>query len=78
MLYVVWPVWSLLYGAARNGDVKIGVTEVTSFLFALPLVTLLRAVGESRSLRLFYLCVFSLAIVVILSFGLFVPLPESG
>lgn len=78
LLFLVWPVWSLLYGAARRGDVRIGINEVTPFLFTLPLVTVLPCVDEKRGLRLFYACMLSLAAVVVVSFGLFVLFPDSG
>jgi len=78
LLFVVWPAWSLLYGVTRNGDVKIGFSEVTPFVFALPLASVLPVVNERRALRLFYACVLSLTIVVIIPFGLFVLFPDSG
>lgn len=78
LLLVVWPLWSLLYGVVQKGDVVIGLTEVTPFLFALPLVTVVRVAGEKRSLRLFYACMFSLAIVVVVSFRLFSLFPEGA
>ncbi len=78
LLFVVWPLWSLLYGAARKSDVTVGLTEVTPFLFALPLVTVLRVAGEKTALRLFYACMLSLATVVIISFGLLILFPEGA
>src|SRR5437016_3302830 len=33
LLFVVWPCWSLLFGVVRNGDVLIGISQVTPFLF---------------------------------------------
>jgi hypothetical protein len=78
LLFVAWPLWSLLYGAMRRGDMSVGLTEVTPFLFALPLATLLPTVRRRTPLRLFYASLFSLAIVVIVSFGLVVLFPETA
>jgi hypothetical protein len=78
LLFIAWPLWSLLYGAMRRGDMSVGLTEVTPFLFALPLAALLPTVRRRTPLRLFYASLFSLAIVVIVSFGLVVLFPETG
>jgi hypothetical protein len=78
LLFIVWPLWEFLYGAMRRGDLNIALTQVTPFLFALPLAVLLPTVGKRTPLRLFYGCLFSVAIVVIASFGLVVLFPESA
>src|SRR5689334_11913486 len=33
ILFVVWPCWALLFGAMRKGDVSVGASQVTPFLF---------------------------------------------
>jgi hypothetical protein len=78
LLFVIWPCWALLLGAARKGDMAVAVTQVTPFLFALPLALLLPAVDRRTPLRLFYACLFSLAIFVVVSFGLVFLMPDSA
>lgn len=78
LLFFVWPCWALLLGAARNGDMTVAVAQVTPFLFVLPLALLLPAVDRHMPLRLFYACVFSLAIFVAVSFGLVFLMPDSA
>jgi len=78
LLFVVWPAWEFLYGAARGGDVTVAVTQVTPFLFVLPLAFLLPAVDRHTPLRLFYACVLSLAIFIVVSFGLVFLMPDSA
>jgi hypothetical protein len=78
LLFVAWPTWSLLFGAARGGDLSVGVSQVTPFLFALLLALILPAFDDRLPLRLFYACLFSLAVVVIVSFTLVFLLPENA
>jgi hypothetical protein len=78
LLFVVWPCWAFLLGTLRMGDVTIGVSEVTPFLFVLPLALLLPTVDRRTPLRLFYACLFSLAIFVVVTFGLIFLMPDSG
>jgi len=78
LLFVVWPVWALLYGAVQKGDMTVAVTQVTPFLFALPLALLLPALDRRTPLRLFYACLLSLAIFVAVSFGLVFLMPDSA
>jgi len=78
LLFVVWPAWALLYGAVQKGDMTVAVTQVTPFLFALPLALLLPALDRRTPLRLFYACLFSLAIFVVVSFGLVFLMPDSA
>jgi hypothetical protein len=78
LLFVAWPTWAFLYGSMRNGDPFVGVTQVTPFLFALPLASLLTRVDARGTLRVFYACIFSLALVGIVCFGLVVLFPGSG
>src|ERR1700676_5239925 len=70
LLFVVWPCWPLLFGALRKGDMSVGASQVTPFLFGLALAFVLCASDRYRPLRLLYACLFSLAIVVIASFAL--------
>lgn len=74
-LFAVWPIWSFIYGILRGGDPSVGLTQVTPFLFALVLALILPAFDSRLPLRLFYACVFSLSIVVVISFVLVFLLP---
>lgn len=76
-LFAVWPIWSFIYGILRGGDTSVGLTQVTPFLFALVLALILPAFDNRLPLRHFYACVFSLSIVVIVSFALVFLLPEN-
>jgi hypothetical protein len=78
LLFVAWPTWALLFGAARGGDVSVGLSQVTPFLFGLLLALILPSLDNRQTLRLFYVCLFSLAIVVIVSFALIFLLPENS
>ena len=78
LLFVVWPCWALLLGAVRKGDMTVAVTQVTPFLFVLPLALLLPAVDRHTPLRLFHACLFSLAIFIVVSFGLVFLMPDSA
>ncbi len=78
LLFAIWPSWSLLFGAVRNGDALLGVSQVTPFLFGLVLASLLCAINSRLSLQLFYACLFSLAIVIIVSFTVVFLLPSSS
>jgi hypothetical protein len=78
LLFVVWPCWSLLFGIVRNGDTLLGVSQVTPFLFGLVLASLLFVLNGRLSLRLLYTCLFSLAIVIIVSFTFMFFLPGSS
>jgi hypothetical protein len=78
LLFVAWPLWSLLYGTLRKGDVRVGLTEVTPFLFILPLASVLSCNDRRKPLRLYYLCLFSLAIFVTVAFGLVFLMPDSA
>jgi hypothetical protein len=77
-LFVLWPVWEFLYGTVQGGDITVAATQVTPFLFVLPLAILLPAVDRQRPLRLFYACVFSLAVFIVLAFGLVFLMPDSA
>jgi hypothetical protein len=77
LLFVVWPCWALLFGAVRNGDMRVGASQVTPFLFGLVLTLVVCAFDRCRPLRLLYSCLFSLAIVVITSFALIYLLPDN-
>ena len=77
LLFVVWPCWALLIGNVRMGDMTIAVTQVTPFLFVLPLALLLPALDRRTPLRLFYACVLSLAIFVAVAFGVVFLMPGS-
>jgi hypothetical protein len=78
IVFVVWPIWSLLYGAARGGDLSVGVSQVTPFLFACVLALILPAFDSRTPLRIFYACIFLLAPVVIASFAVVFLLPDSS
>lgn len=75
LLLVIWPCWAFLFGALRRGDMSIGASQVTPFLFGLALAFVLCAFDSYRPLRLLYACLFSLAIVVTVSFALIYLLP---
>jgi len=77
ILFVIWPCWGLLFGAVRKGDVSVGASQVTPFLFGVVLAIVLSVFDQHRPLRIFYGCLFSLAIVVIVSFVLIYLLPGS-
>jgi hypothetical protein len=77
-LFVLWPVWEFLYGTIRGGDVTVAATQVTPFLYVLPLGLMLPAIDRQRPLRLFYVCVFSLAAFIVVAFGLVFLMPDSG
>jgi len=77
LLFVICPCWALLFGAVRKGDMLVGSSQVTPFLFGLVLTAVLCAFDKHRPLRLFYACLFSLAIVVIASFVLIYLLPDN-
>src|SRR6202171_1951294 len=77
LLFVVWPCWALLFGAVRKGDMLVGASQVTPFLFGLVLAAVLCAFDTRIPLRLFYACLFSLAIVVLTSFALVYLLPDN-
>lgn len=76
-LFVVWPCWSLFFGAVRKADMSAGVTLVTPFLFALILSSLLSALNRRLCLRLFYVCMSSLAVFILVSFALMFFLPSN-
>jgi hypothetical protein len=78
LLFVVWPCWALLLGAVRQGNMTVAVTQVTPFLFVLPLALLLPAVDRRTPLRLFYACLFSLAIFLVAAFGVVFLMPDSA
>lgn len=78
LLFILWPAWTLLYGVVRKGDVAVGIAQVTPFLFVLPLALLLPAVDKRTPLRLFYACLFSLAIFLVASSGLLFLMPDSA
>jgi len=78
VLFVLWPTWSLLYGAARGGDLFIGVIQVVPFLFASILALILPVFDSRIALRMLYSCLFWLAGTVIASFALIVLLPNNS
>jgi hypothetical protein len=78
VIFVVWPTWSLLLGAASGGDLSVGVTQVTPFIFAVVLALILPAVDARVPLRTFYACLLLLAVAVIASFALIVFLPDNA
>ena len=78
LFFVTWPVWALLNGVARNGDLADGLSQVTPFLFTLPLALVLPAVERRAPLRLFYACLVSLAVLVAISFGIVFLMPGSA
>lgn len=77
LLFLVWPTWSLLYGAASGGDLRVGVSQVTPFLFALILALILPAFDAETPSRLFYGCFLVLAAVIIIAFTLILLMPEN-
>ncbi len=77
LLFVLWPVWSLLSGIIRNGDKAVGLTQISPFLFVIVLAFLLPAFDNKWPLRVFYIFVFSLAIVTIVFFALIFFFPEN-
>src|SRR5580658_1066253 len=78
VIFVVWPTWSLIFGAARGGDLSVGLTQVTPFIFAVVLALILPAVDARVPLRTFYACLLLLAVAVIASFALIVFLPDNA
>jgi len=78
VLFVLWPTWSLLYGAARGGDLFVGIVQVSPFIFAWILALILPALDDRTPLRMFYACLFFFAVAVIASFALIVFLPNSS
>ena len=77
LIFIVWPTWSLLNGAVQSGDIGVGLTQVTPFFFAVVLALILPAFDKRLPLRLYYACIFSLSIVVVVSFALVLLLPEN-
>src|SRR4029077_10592143 len=78
IVFVVWPAWSLVYGAARGGDLSMGLTQVTPFVFAWLLAVILPALDTRRPLRAFYACLFLLAVLVVAAFSLIIFLPDNA
>lgn len=76
-LFVVWPTWSLLYGVARGGDVYIAVVQVSPFVFTLLVALILSVLDDQAPLRMFYGCLFFLAVAVTMGFASIVLLPSS-
>jgi len=77
-LFLAWPTWSLLYGAGRGGNLPIGLSQVTPFLFVLLLASLLPSFDKKTPLRIFYICTSSLAFLVIVSFALVFLFPNNA
>jgi hypothetical protein len=78
VLFVVWPTWSLLYGATHGGDLFMGVIQVVPFVFAWIIALILPAFDSRLALRIFYACLFSLAAAVVASFALIVLFPNNS
>jgi hypothetical protein len=78
ILFLVWPTWSLLFGVARGGDLSVGLSQVTPFLFAWVLALILPAFDSRTPLRIFYSCILLLAVAVIACFALILLLPDSS
>ena len=78
ILFVVWPCWAFLLGSMKEGDVLVGVSQVTPFVFGMVLAFVLPAFGRRVPLRLFYTCLFALAIFVVAAFSLIFLMPDSG
>jgi len=78
LLFVVWPTWSLLYGAARGGDVFIGVVQVAPFVFVVIVALILPALDHRTPLRMFYGCLFFLGLTVSAAFLVIVFLPDKA
>jgi len=78
ILFVVWPAWSLLLGAARGGDPFMAIVQVAPFIFVPLLALLLPALDDRTPSRLFYACLFFLALGVIVLFTLIVSFPASS
>lgn len=76
-LFLAWPTWSLLCGAVRGGNLSIGLSQVTPFLFVPLLASLLPSFDKLTPLRIFYTCTFSLALFVICSFALVFLFPDN-
>ena len=70
LLFIAWPTWALLFGAVRGGDLSVGLSQVTPFLFGLVLALMLPAFDNRQPLRFFFAFLFSLAILVVGSFAL--------
>ena len=77
LLFIVWPIWSLLYGVAQSGDVGVGLSQVTPFAFALLVALLLAGFSKQLPLQLFFGTIFSLAIFVVVSFVLIFLFPQN-
>lgn len=78
VLFVVWPIWELFYGVLRDADLFVGIVQIAPFLFVGLLALILPALDRRKPLRMFYGCLFLLAVVVIASFTLVVLLPDNG
>jgi hypothetical protein len=77
-LFAVWPAWSLVYGLLNRADAVVAVGQVIPFLFAPILAGLIQTGDGDLRVRLFYRCMFSLAVVVVLLFAACWVAPESG
>jgi hypothetical protein len=78
ILFVVWPSWSLLYGALRGANLSIGLAQVTPFLFAWILAVILPPLDQKAPLRAFYGCFLVLACFIGASFGFVSLFPGSS
>jgi hypothetical protein len=78
VLFLIWPLWALFSGAARGSDLPIAVSEITPFAFGVLIALLSPALRGGSCLRWFYACMFAMAIVIILSFGLLLFYPNAS
>jgi hypothetical protein len=69
-LFFVWPVLSLLLGILAGADVALAVTQTTPFVAALVFFMVLQTVTIRPVLSVFFGTMYSLAIFVIVMYGL--------
>ena len=78
VLFLVWPLASLLHGVLRGVDVRTAVSQVTPFVAVFVVGPLAARTSMRLPLRAFYWCLFSLALITIALFGLQFFYPQNA
>jgi len=77
VVFLVWPMATLFHGVLGTVNTRLAISEVTSFPAMFVMGVLASAASERLPLRLFYWCMFSLALVTVVLFSLEYLVPQN-
>lgn len=77
VLFLVWPMWSLLWGVIQGADFSLAFNQITPFVTGIIAFLLISCSTSSKPVSLFFLVLYIFSIIILSLYSLILLFPDS-